>query len=120
MLTPILLLLQKSTCTRLYYITQSCGELERARIDAALAPAVVDTWPYRARNTLFYAPDGVGAEESNDGTAQVPVGANRAEKAVLSRDFLVVCKLGKKSEKLMSVPRTLSGDLSTPRLHFSV
>ncbi len=50
---------------------QSRGELERARLDAALAPAVVDTWPYRARNTLFYAPDAMGAEESNDGTAQV-------------------------------------------------
>jgi hypothetical protein len=60
------------TCDFLLH-AQSRNELERARVDAALAPAVVDTWPYRARNTLFYAPDAMGAEESNDGTAQVCV-----------------------------------------------
>ncbi len=68
-------LLSTTYCLRSLVISdstaQSRGELERARVDAALAPAVVDTWPYRARNTLFYAPDAMGAEESNDGTAQV-------------------------------------------------
>ena len=75
-------LFSTSYCLRSLVISdstaQSRGELERARIDAALAPAVVDTWPYRARNTLFYAPDAMGAEESNDGTAQVCVRAAAA------------------------------------------